>query len=279
MTQQMGALRFLKRLRFNEPLTQEPPAMAVTLTPDPRFPMVQPGDDLAALLIAACEQGALAPADGDVVVVAQKIVSKAEGRYVDLAQVRPSAHAESLAAQVDKDPRLVEVILSESQRVVRHRPGVLIVEHRLGFIMANAGVDRSNVDPGLGTEPVLLLPRDPDAAADHLRARLAAHFGSEPAVIITDSWGRPWRRGTVGFALGAAGLPALVDMRGRPDLFGHALRVTQTGFADEIAAAASLLMGQADEARPVVVVRGLGWSGPSATAATLIRAPDEDLFR
>ena len=117
--------------------------MAVTLTPVPRFPMVRPGDDLAALLIAACEQGALAPADGDVVVVAQKIVSKAEGRYVDLAQVRPSAHAESLAAQVDKDPRLVEVILSESQRVVRHRPGVLIVEHRLGFIMANAGVDRS----------------------------------------------------------------------------------------------------------------------------------------
>ena len=128
--------------------------MVVTLTPVPRFPMVRPGDDLARLLIAACEGSALAPADGDVVVVAQKIVSKAEGRYVDLAQVQPSAHAESLAAQVDKDPRLVEVILGESRRVVRHRPGVLIVEHRLGFIMANAGVDRSNVDPALGTEPV-----------------------------------------------------------------------------------------------------------------------------
>src|SRR4029077_12694600 len=215
MTQQMGALRFLKRLRFNEPLTQEPPAMAVTLTPVPRFPMVRPGDDLARLLIAACEGSALAPADGDVVVVAQKIVSKAEGRYVDLAQVQPSAHAESLAAQVGKDPRLVEVILGESRRVVRHRPGVLIVEHRLGFIMANAGGDRSNVDPALGTEPVLLPPRDPDASAPppraadawarRLRHRLGAHSRTRPAVIVTDSWGRAWRRGTVGIALGAAG--------------------------------------------------------------------------
>ena len=253
--------------------------MAVTLTPVPRFPMVRPGDDLAALLIAACEQGALAPADGDVVVVAQKIVSKAEGRYVDLAQVRPSARAESLAAQVDKDPRLVEVILSESQRVVRHRPGVLIVEHRLGFIMANAGVDRSNVDPALGTEPVLLLPRDPDASAARLRDRLCAHFRSRPAVIVTDSWGRAWRRGTVGVALGVAGIPALMDMRGRPDLFGQKLRVTQTGFADEIAGAASLLMGQGDEARPVVLVRGLSWSGPPSPAQALLRAAEDDLFR
>jgi len=253
--------------------------MAVTLTPVPRFPMVRPGDDLAALLIAACEQSALAPADGDVVVVAQKIVSKAEGRYVDLAQVRPSARAESLAAQVDKDPRLVEVILSESLRVVRHRPGVLIVEHRLGFIMANAGVDRSNVDPDLGTEPVLLLPRDPDASAARLCDRLRAHFRSEPAVIVTDSWGRAWRRGTVGVALGAAGLPALMDLRGRIDLFGHELRVTETGFADEIASAASLIMGQADEAQPVVLVRGLSWTGAATPGGSLIRPPDEDLFR
>src|SRR4051794_30711453 len=261
------------------PLTQEFPAMAVTLTPVPRFPMVRPGDDLAALLIAACEQSALALADGDVVVVAQKIVSKAEGRYVDLAQVRPSARAESLAAQVDKDPRLVEVILSESQRVVRHRPGVLIVEHRLGFIMANAGVDRSNVDPDLGTEPVLLLPRDPDASAACLRDRRGAPFRSSPAVIVTDSWGRPWRRGTVGVALGAAGLPALMDLRGRIDLFGHELRVTETGFADEIASAASLIMGQADEAQPVVLVRGLSWTGAATPGGSLIRPPDEDLFR
>ena len=177
------------------------------------------------------------------------------------------AHAESLAAQVDKDPRLVEVILSESQRVVRHRPGVLIVEHRLGFIMANAGVDRSNVDPALGTEPVLLLPRDPDASAARLRDRLGAHFRSRPAVIVTDSWGRAWRRGTVGIALGAAGLPALMDLRGRSDLFGHELRVTETGFADEIASAASLIMGQADEAQPVVLVRGLSWTDAATPGA------------
>jgi coenzyme F420-0:L-glutamate ligase / coenzyme F420-1:gamma-L-glutamate ligase len=253
--------------------------MAVTLTPIPDIPMLRPGDDLAGLLIAACERSELAPADGDVVVVAQKIVSKAEGRYVDLANVRPSPRSQGLAAEVDKDPRLIEVILGESRRVVRHRPGVLIVEHRLGFIMANAGVDRSNVDPAAGAEPVLLLPRDPDASAARLLERLAGHFHKRLGVIITDSWGRAWRRGTVGVALGSAGLPSLMDMRGRPDLFGHELRVTQTGFADEIASAASLLMGQADEARPVVLVHGLAWEAPASPAATLIRAAEEDLFR
>jgi coenzyme F420-0:L-glutamate ligase / coenzyme F420-1:gamma-L-glutamate ligase len=253
--------------------------MAITLTPIPDIPLVRPGDDLAALIIAACERSALVPVDGDVVVVAQKVVSKAEGRYVDLAAVRPSARAQELAAQVGKEARLVEVILQESRRVVRHRPGVLIVEHRLGFVMANAGVDRSNVDPQMGAEPVLLLPRDPDASAAALRDRLAAHFHKQLAVVITDSFGRAWRHGTVGVALGAAGLPSLLDLRGKPDLFGHALRVTQAGFADEIAGAASLVMGQADEARPVVLLRGLAWAGADAPAAMLIRAADEDLFR
>ena len=253
--------------------------MVVTLTPLPNIPLVRPGDDLAGLLIAACERSTLAPADGDIFVVAQKIVSKAEGRHVDLADVKPSERAQTLAAEVNKDPRLVEVILGESRRVVRYRPGVLIVEHRLGFIMANAGVDRSNVDPDIGAEPVLLLPIDPDASAADLLDRLAAHFRKRLAVIISDSWGRPWRRGTVGVALGAAGLPALIDMRGRPDLFGHDLRITQTGFADEIASAASPLMGQADEAQPVVLVHGLAWSGAPTPAATLIRPPEEDLFR
>ena len=256
-----------------------PAAMAVTLTPILDIPMVRPGDDLAGLLTAACERNGLAPADRDVVVVAQKIVSKAEGRYVDLAKVKPSPRAASLAAEVNKDPRLVEVILGESRRVVRQRPGVLIVEHRLGFIMANAGVDRSNIDPDVAAEAVLLLPSDPDASAARLRARLAAHFRSRPGVIVTDSWGRAWRRGTVGVALGAAGLPALMDLRGRPDLFGHELRVTQTGFADEIASAASLIMGQADEGRPMVLVRGLNWSGAPSPAAALIRPAEEDLFR
>ena len=253
--------------------------MTVTLAPVPDIPMVRPGDDLASILITACERGGLVPENGDILVVAQKVVSKAEGRHVDLAQVRPSPHAESLAAQVDKDPRLVEVILGEARRVVRHRPGVLIVEHRLGFVMANAGVDRSNVDPEIGVEPVLLLPRDPDASAAALRDRLEGHFGVTLAVIVTDSWGRAWRRGTVGVALGVAGIPALMDMRGRPDLFGQKLRVTQTGFADEIAGAASLLMGQGDEARPVVLVRGLSWSGSPSPAQALLRAAEDDLFR
>ena len=251
----------------------------ITLTPLPDIPMVRPGDDLARLMIGACENNALAPADGDVIVVAQKIVSKAEGRYVDLAKIHPSPRAANLAAEVDKDPRLVEVILAESRRVVRKRPGVLIVEHRLGFIMANAGVDRSNIEADIAAEPVLLLPRDPDASARRLHEHLAAHFGSRLGVIISDSWGRAWRQGTVGVALGIAGLPALLDMRGRPDLFGRELRVTQTGFADEIASAASLVMGQADEGQPAVLVRGLTWSEASTPGAALIRPAEEDLFR
>jgi coenzyme F420-0:L-glutamate ligase/coenzyme F420-1:gamma-L-glutamate ligase len=253
--------------------------MAITLTPIPDIPLVRPGDDLATLMINACERNALVPADGDILVVAQKIVSKAEGRYVDLAKVRPSPRAAAIAAEVNKDPRLVEVILAESRRVVRQRAGVLIVEHRLGFIMANAGIDRSNIDPDIAADPVLLLPSDPDASAAALLKRLAAHFRQRLGVIITDSWGRAWRQGTVGVALGVAGLPALVDMRGRPDLFGHALRVTQTGFADEIASAASLVMGQADEGRPMVLVHGLSWSEPPSPAATLLRPAEEDLFR
>jgi coenzyme F420-0:L-glutamate ligase/coenzyme F420-1:gamma-L-glutamate ligase len=251
----------------------------ITLTPVPDIPMIRPGDDLARLIIAASEKNGLAPADGDILVVAQKIVSKAQGRYVDLAKIRPSPRALSLASEVDKDPRLVEVILSESRRVVRKRPGVLIVEHRLGFIMANAGVDRSNIEADIAAEPVLLLPRDPDASAAELHERLVAHFGKRFAIIITDSWGRAWRQGTVGVALGVAGLPALLDLRGRPDLFGRELRVTQIGFADEIASAASLVMGQADEGRPAVLVRGLTWSGPPAPGAALIRSAEEDLFR
>ncbi len=251
----------------------------LTLTALEDLPLVRPGDDLAALIVAALERQALMPADGDVLVVAQKIVSKAEGRYVDLDTVRPSPRAKELAGATGKDPRLVEVILSESKRVLRHRPNVLIVEHKLGYVMANAGVDRSNVAPGTRGERVLLLPKDPDAAAEGLRARLAGHFGAQIGVVVNDSFGRAWRRGTVGIALGAAGLPSLVDLRGRADLFGRVLQVTETGFADEIAAAASLVMGQADEKRPAVLVRGLAWSAAPAPAATLIRAAAEDLFR
>jgi coenzyme F420-0:L-glutamate ligase / coenzyme F420-1:gamma-L-glutamate ligase len=242
--------------------------------------LVEAGDDLAALLADAWRRQAELPKPGDVLVVAQKIVSKAEGRYVRLSDVAPSTEAVALAQEVEKDPRLVQVILSESKRIVRRRPGVLVVEHRLGFVMANAGVDRSNIPHEHdGGERVLLLPRDPDSSAAELRERLGDLFGSAPAVVISDSFGRPWRRGTVGVAIGAAGLPALRDWRGHHDLFGRALQVTETGFADEIASAASLLMGQADEAVPAVIVRGLSWPQADAPAAALVRPAEQDLFR
>ena len=251
----------------------------VTLIALRDIPLVRPGDDLAALLGTAIAKGGHRIEAGDILVVAQKVVSKAENRYVDLARVEPSARARAVAETTDKDPRLVEVILGESRRVVRQRPGVLIVEHRLGFVMANAGVDRSNIDPSAGTEPVLLLPEDPDASAGLLRGKLGAQFGTAPAVIISDSFGRAWRRGTVGIALGAAGLPSVMDLRGHPDLYGRELRVTETGFADELAAAASLLMGQGREALPAVLLRGLSWFAPPAPAAELIRPENEDMFR
>jgi coenzyme F420-0:L-glutamate ligase/coenzyme F420-1:gamma-L-glutamate ligase len=251
----------------------------VTITGLSEIKLVEPGDDLGAITVAAFAANGIVPEDGDVLVVAQKIVSKAEGRYVDVATVEPSERAIALAAELDKDPRFVEVVLSESKRVVRHRPGLLIVEHRLGLVMANAGIDHSNVPTEDGVERVLLLPEDPDGSARALREHLVRVFGTGIAVIISDSFGRAWRKGTVGVALGAAGLPALVDLRGHPDLFGRALLVTETGFADEIAAAASLLMGQADEAMPMVLVRGLSWSAPELPAAALIRPAEHDLFR
>ncbi|MGC2784503.1 MAG: coenzyme F420-0:L-glutamate ligase [Roseiarcus sp.] len=245
----------------------------------PGLPLISPGDDLVELIASALKRQDVAPRPGDVLVVAQKIVSKAEGRVVDLATIEPSAKARALAADVDKDPRLVEVILSESVRVVRARRGVLIVEHRLGFIMANAGVDQSNVASAEGSPRALLLPKDPDRSAEALRRGLEAATGIDLAVVINDSFGRPWRQGTAGVAIGVAGLPAMVDLRGRPDLFGRKLEASVVGFADEIAAAASLLMGQADEALPVVVIRGLRWAAPESTAASLLRPANEDLFR
>lgn len=241
--------------------------------------LVEPGDDIGGIAAAALAANDAAPQDGDVLVVAQKIVSKAEGRYAEFDGVLPSERAKALAAELDKDPRLVEIILSESKRLVRHRPGLLIVEHRLGFVMANAGVDRSNITAPGGRERVLLLPLDPDASARRLNEHLARSFGRRIAVVINDSFGRPWRKGVVGVALGAAGLPALVDLRGRPDLFGRELQVTEIAFADQIADAAALLMGQAGEAIPMVLVRGLDWSAPDLPAAALVRPAEHDLFR
>jgi coenzyme F420-0:L-glutamate ligase / coenzyme F420-1:gamma-L-glutamate ligase len=242
-------------------------------------PLIHPGTDLLRLICDITQGEGPALRDNDVLVVAQKIVSKAEGRYVDLATIEPGERAVALSRKVQKDPRLVEVILNESRKVLRHRPGVLIVEHRLGVVLANAGVDQSNVDPQRGTKPVLLLPEDPDGSARRLHEGLRLQLGKNVAVIINDSLGRAWRRGSVGVALGAAGLPALSDLRGQLDLYGRPLQVSETGFADEIAAAASLLMGQADEATPIILVRGLKWSAEALPAAQLLRDPKEDLFR
>lgn len=252
---------------------------SVKLTAIPDMPLVKPGDDLAALLIRALERAGMTPATQDILVVAQKIVSKAEDRYVDLAQVVPSARARSLGCAVDKDPRLVELILAESEEVVSHRPGVLVVAHRLGVVLANAGIDQSNLDPDGEGEQVLLLPVDPDASAAALRAGLQRRYAVDLAVIISDSVGRPWRIGTVGIALGAAGLPAVRDLIGRADLRGRPLQVTQTGFGDELASAASLLMGQADEGLPAVLISGLAWRAPHATARALQRPKEQDMFR
>lgn len=242
------------------------------------MPPVRPGDDLAALTLAALDRQRLALRHGDVLVFAQKVVSKAEGRHVDLAGIVPSPGALELAAAVAKDARLVELILRESVRVVRHRVNVLIVEHRLGFVMANAGIDQSNVEHGEG-EFALLLPKDPDASAAVLRSELGGRCGVAPGVVINDSFGRPWRRGAVGVAIGCAGVAAVRDLRGEPDLFGRRLRVTEVGVADEIASAASMVMGQAGEGLPVVLVRGLAPNGPAQPAQTLVRAAKEDLFR
>jgi len=242
------------------------------------MPLVKPGDDLVDLLAYAIDNNSVRLRDEDVLVIAQKIVSKAESRYVDLSDVTPGGEAIRLAAEVEKDPRLVEIILSESHSVLRHRPGLLIVRHRLGFVMANAGVDRSNLDETVGAERVLLLPADPEATAWRIHSALAKRFGVRFGVIINDSAGRPWRNGIVGIALGVAGLPAVRDMCGRQDLSGRTLQVTFTGFADGIAAAAGLAMGEANEGIPVVHVRGVHWPDTEQAPTGLLREPELDLF-
>jgi len=250
---------------------------AVTLTALSGIPAIQPGDDVAAILAEALDATGLTPRDRDVLVVTHKILSKAEDRYRSLEDVAPSPRARELAAATGKDAALVEVILSESREVLRSRRELIVTEHRSGVVMANAGVDRSNVSGG--PERVLLLPEDPDASSAALRAALRTRFGVDIAVVVSDSAGRAWRNGVVGLALGAAGLPALQDLRGRNDLEGRPLEVTQVGLADEIASAAELLMGEADEGRPAVLVRGVRWHESPVMAAALIRDREQDLFR
>lgn len=256
------------------------PGRTLQLTALAGFPLVRPGDDLAGLILAALAANRITPAGGDILILAQKIVSKSEGRLVDLAGVTPSARARELAAQCEKDPRFVEVVLRESREVLRAKPGLLVVEHRLGFVCANAGVDRSNVGLHEGSdETVLLLPEDPDASCRRIRDRIRQAAGAEIGVIINDSHGRAWRNGITGAAIGLAGLPAVVDLRGRMDLFDYQLQITQVAAADELASAASLLMGQADEALPVVHARGFPYPLRESTAAELLRPKDQDAFR
>lgn len=232
------------------------------------------GADLAGLIHdAVTADGGLA--DGAVLVVAQKIVSKAEGRRIALASVSPGEEARRLAAITGKDARLVELVLSESQAVMRARPGVLIVRHRLGHVMANAGIDQSNIG---GEEDALLLPVDPDASAERLRAALSARFAADIAIIISDSFGRAWRLGSVNVAIGVSGLAALVDRRGERDRDGRPLEVTEVALADAVAAAAGLVIGEGAEGRPVAILDGLGASFAAGRAAHLLRAPATDLF-
>jgi coenzyme F420-0:L-glutamate ligase/coenzyme F420-1:gamma-L-glutamate ligase len=242
------------------------------------LPHVRPGDDLAGLLIQACLAQHLHLVDGEILVVAQKIVSKAEGRVIDLATVEPSPFARRVADEVAKDPRLVQVILGESEEVIRTRKDVLVVAHRRGFVMANAGVDQSNVGAG-GAESVLLLPCDPDLSAARLKARLDVAFSANVGVIVNDSCGRPFRNGVVSLALGAAGVPSLWSLVGAPDLFGRPMRVTEVAVADQLASAASLVMGEADEGRPAVLVRGFACGAPPVPASALVRPKAMDLFR
>lgn len=245
------------------------------------IPLIRHGDNLADILVGALQENRIALEDNDILVLAQKVVSKAEGRAINLVTVTPSSQAIELAEKTEKDARLVELILHESNEVLRTRPGTIIVEHKLGFVCANAGIDHSNV-AGIGDsaeEWVLLLPTDPDRSAETIRHQIQAQTGKQIGVLIIDSHGRAWRNGTVGVAIGIAGLPGLQDLRGEPDLFGFTLRITQVGAADELAAAASLVMGQAAEGTPVVHVRGFPYPMRDGSLKEIIRPKEQDLFR
>ena len=243
----------------------------------PDIPEVERGSELVDLLLSSIARTGMRLQTGDILVLAQKIVSKAEGRLVQLAGVQPSARAQTLAKVANKDPRIVELMLGESHQVLRVKPGIIIVEHKLGFVMANAGIDQSNV-PG-AEDAVLLLPVDPDASARKLRDVLRGHSGVDVGVLIIDSFGRAWRNGVTGTAIGVAGIPALIDLRGNKDREGRALKVTQVAAADELAAAASLVMGQADEGTPAVLVRGFPYAQRESSVKELLRPEAEDLFR
>jgi coenzyme F420-0:L-glutamate ligase/coenzyme F420-1:gamma-L-glutamate ligase len=260
----------------------------LTLNPLQHIPFIRHGDNLADIIVQALQENNVVLENNDILVLAQKIVSKAEGRVVNLIDITPSSRAIELAERIEKDARLVELILRESKEVLRTRLGTIVVEHRLGFVCANAGIDHSNVAPpfpqgeGLGVrgeEWVLLLPAEPDRSAEQIRQEIQFKTGKQVGILIIDSHGRAWRNGTVGVTIGIAGLPGLQDLRGEPDLFGFTLRITQVGVADELAAAASLVMGQAAEGTPVVHVRGFPYPLREGSLQELLRPREQDLFR
>jgi len=252
----------------------------VTLFAVPGMPLVQPGDDLAQLIVAAITRAGQTLQTGDILVIAQKVVSKAEGRLVRLAGVTPGAQALELAEVTGKDPRIVQVILDDSREVVRARRGLLIVEQKSGWVCAHGGMDRSNVQPVNGEEMVALLPENSDASAERLRARLAELTGAQVAVLISDSHGRPWKSGTLGVCIGCAGIPPIWNQRGLHDLFGYELVASEECIIDELAGAAALLMGQSAEGRPVIVIRGYTPPDAPHAPATSIQRPKEfDVFR
>ncbi|NWF68950.1 MAG: coenzyme F420-0:L-glutamate ligase [Chloroflexi bacterium] len=252
-------------------------AVTLTATALPGLPLVQPGDNLVEIILAGVARAGLTLQTGDALVIASKIVSKSEGRFVDLYTVQPTSEAQRLATETHKDARIVQLVLDESRALSRTAPGVLVVTHRLGFTSANAGIDQSNVEHG--DTRVLLLPHDPDASAQRIRQGLRAAAGVDVGVIISDSHGRPFRVGNVGVAIGVAGMPAVLDLRGRPDLFGRHLKISIQAYADLVASAAHLLTGEADEGRPVVLLRGLRFAPLAGTAAELNRPPEMDLYR
>jgi len=272
--------------------------MTLTLAPLHGIPMIRRGDDLAEIILASLHTSHLTLHDDDILALTSKIVSKAEGCRVNLATVAPGEQAVELATRSKKDPRLCELILNESNEILRVRAGTIIVEHRLGFVCANAGIDYSNVGMSLSNgfyhpekatevtttsgskeEWVLLLPEDPDRSAAEIRRKLEAATGNRLGVMIIDSHGRAWRQGVVGTAIGLSGLPGLVDLRGQADIFGYTLRITQVGAADELAAAASLVMGQAAESTPVIHVRGFPYPLREGALKELLRPKEQDLFR
>lgn len=255
--------------------------MELNFTSLESFPLIKPGDNLIEIIADQVIAQGISPQKGDIFILAQKIISKSEGRLVNLNDIQPSEEALKIAEITEKDPRFVEAVLSESKKVLRMRYNTLIVEHKLGFICANAGIDHSNVHGEWGEESdwILLLPENPDQSAELLRQGLQKKFGCPLGVLIIDSHGRAWRNGTVGVTIGLAGMPALVDLRGNEDLFGFKLKITQVGAADELAAGASLLMGQAKEGTPVVIARGFPYALREGNLQELIRPEELDLFR